>query len=141
MTQLQGIFGRIGRKSLGVGFTVLAVATGSAAADPGTGSFDGGMTGGSWGMHSGWGMSSGWGMFGGWGLLWFVLLIVLAAFLFSSLGNNGRSARSQSREGTNQMGRADRALVELRERYARGEIDDEEFERRHRTLRPDRGDL
>ena len=58
----------------------------------------------------------GWG--GGWGWGWFGI-VVLAKWLF---GGGGRSAES------------DRALTILRERYARGEIDKQEFDARKRDL-------
>ena len=72
----------------------------------------------------------GWG--GGWGwfgivhmvLWWFLIILgimVLAKWLFGSSGSS-RSAES------------DRALSILRERYARGEIDKQEFDARRRDL-------
>ncbi|WP_306061794.1 SHOCT domain-containing protein [Natronococcus wangiae] len=67
----------------------------------------------------------GWG--GGFGLLWPLFwLLVLAALL-------GMVAYLLTRgsDGTN----ADRALVTLRERYARGEIEEDEFEERASRLR------
>lgn len=72
----------------------------------------------------GWGGGLGWGWFGivHMVLWWFLIIlgiVVLAKWLF---GGGGRSAID------------DRALVILRERYARGEIDKEEFEKRKRDL-------
>ncbi len=72
----------------------------------------------------GWGMAS--GFFGSLHVvLWWVLLIlgiaVLAKWLLAG------SARGEAKPG-------DRALEVLRERYARGEIDKDEFEKRKRDL-------
>ncbi|MCD2201096.1 MULTISPECIES: SHOCT domain-containing protein [unclassified Halobacterium] len=58
------------------------------------------------------------------GLLWVALLIGLPVYLVYWLGT-----RSQS-DGTTE----DSALAVLQERYARGEIDDEEFDRRRARL-------
>ncbi|MGE3571233.1 MAG: SHOCT domain-containing protein [Burkholderiales bacterium] len=58
-------------------------------------------------------------------LWWFLIIlgiVVLAKWLFGGSGGSGRSA-----EG-------DRALTILRERYARGEIDKQEFDARRRDL-------
>ena len=68
---------------------------------------------------------------GGWGfvgvvhmLLWWVLIILAIAVLIRWLiGGTGRSGSS-----------SDRSLEILRERYARGEIDKNEFETRKRDL-------
>jgi len=79
-------------------------------------------------MHMGWGDMSGMGWGWGWSffgivhmVLWWALLIlgvvVLAKWLF----------------GARRSGE-DRALEVLRERYARGEIDKDEFEKRKRDL-------
>jgi putative membrane protein len=72
----------------------------------------------------GWG--EGWGFFGVLHtLLWWVLLVlgivVLAKWLFAG---NSRGAAATG----------DRALEVLRERYARGEIDKDEFDKRKRDL-------
>jgi len=72
------------------------------------------------------GMGGG-GMGGGFGFLWLVVLIglvVVAVGVFQS--------RSQPAE------RSEAALETLRRRYARGELSDEEFERRRQSLRRDR---
>lgn len=81
-----------------------------------------------------WGNMMGWGGYGGgWEffgvvhmLLWWVLLIlgivVLARWLFGG------------RFGGHRGSSEDRALAILRERYARGEIDKDEFEKRKRDL-------
>lgn len=77
-----------------------------------------------WGSHmtDGWGHMGAWG--GGWmilwGLLWLVLLVVVVAALVRWL--------------TQESGRGDDAMDTLRERYARGDIDHEEFDRRRSQL-------
>ncbi|ELY45916.1 hypothetical protein DV706_19385 (plasmid) [Natronorubrum bangense] len=76
-------------------------------------------------MNDGWG----WGMFGGWGFLWLLLLVGLIVLVVSAVNGS-----DQSQDGE----QPDRALAELRERYARGEINEEEFEERRRTLRDTR---
>lgn len=79
--------------------------------------------------HGGGTMGGSWGLFGGW--LWPLLLVGLVALLIYGLfgavgsGDGGRANRG---------GRTDRALEELRERYARGELSREEFDERRRTL-------
>ena len=88
-----------------------------------------------WDWHYGmWddGHMTGWGLWG-WGmmlfsLLWMALIIGLPIYLVYWL-----VARSQT-DGPAE----DRALVALREQYARGEIDDEEFERRRGRLTANR---
>lgn len=78
----------------------------------------GGMMGG-----YGWGGGSGFGMIGM--LLWWVLIVLgivlLAKWLFSGGPGGGRAS-------------GDRALEILKERYARGEIDKNEFEQKKRDL-------
>ena len=95
---------------------LLVAATGTAVAHGGYGgSYGGGMMGG-----------GGWGLFGGTmgllGVLWMVLLLAVPAYLVYALlvrdGDDG----------------ADRPLTVLRERYARGELSDEEFEQRRERL-------
>ncbi|WP_255246167.1 SHOCT domain-containing protein [Halolamina sp. CBA1230] len=87
-----------------------------------------------WGWHegmwndghmAGWGVRS-WGMML-FGLLWMALLVALPVYLVYWL-----ATRSQSDGSTE-----DSALAVLEERYARGEIDDDEFERRRARLTPD----
>jgi len=79
-----------------------------------------------WGDMGGWGW--GWGLFGvAHMLLWWVLIIlgivVLAKWLF------GASSRRDDRPGN-------RALEILAERYARGEINKEEYEHKKKDLAP-----
>ncbi|WP_255494126.1 SHOCT domain-containing protein [Halarchaeum sp. CBA1220] len=86
-----------------------------------------------WSWHDGmWngGHMAGWG----WGmmlfaLLWMALLVAVPLSLIYWLGT-----RSQSNGPAE-----DSALAVLQERYARGEIDDEEFDRRRARLAPDNG--
>lgn len=143
MNTLQRTGRRIGLRSIAIGLPLLVGATGTAAASgsdgaTGTSGCWGAGTGGSWGMAGGggWGMGggSGWGMgpglFGGWGmLLWPLLLLGLIAVLVYALSDRDAGAEDgqTGREG-------DRALAALRERYARGELSEEEFEQRRRTL-------
>ena len=77
-----------------------------------------------YGDMMGWGGGWGWGWFGivHMVLWWFLIIlgiVVLAKWLF---GGGGRSTER------------DRALTILRERYARGEIDKQEFDARKRDL-------
>ncbi len=77
------------------------------------------------GWHmDGWG--PGWGVFGALHLLWWVVILVGAVALVRWLWL--RDARPPAAGGE------DRALAILRERYARGEIDDTEFEARKAAL-------
>lgn len=79
--------------------------------------------------HSGAGGSmGGWGAGGGW-LLWSLPVLVLFALAVSW-------ARGQEEATTTHTEDGDRALDTLRARYARGELSDEEFERRRRKLQP-----
>jgi putative membrane protein len=88
-----------------------------------------------WGGYGGWQMGP--GAMGGWGMGWFggifmlvfwVLIIVGLIFLIkwlihSTRGDSGRS-----------FSNAPRALDILKERYARGEIDKQEFEEKKKDL-------
>jgi putative membrane protein len=66
-------------------------------------------------------------------MLSFGALIVLGiVFLWRAL-NPGHAPRGRDEQGALRDG-PDRALETLRERYAKGEIDDEEFQRRKRDL-------
>lgn len=91
---------------LATGTAALAATTGTATAHAGSGF--GGMMG-------------GWGLLGGGMLLWPLLLVGLVALI----------ALFARRPAT---GRSDRAMVELRERYARGDLSEEEFDRRRAVL-------
>jgi putative membrane protein len=116
MNQINDTLGRIVRRTTRLAIPLLAVASGTAAAHSG-GSYGGGMMGG-----------GGWGLFGGsmglWGLLWMGLLLVIPLVL----------AYSFTRRGTDETVSDERPLSVLRERYARGELSDEEFERRRDRL-------
>lgn len=65
-----------------------------------------------------------WHGFGfGHGVMWlFWLLVIVAIIIFVRYSNNGASSPPES------------ALDILKKRYARGEIDEEEYQRRRQTL-------
>ena len=69
------------------------------------------------------GMMGGAGMVGGVMFLWPLLLIGLILVLVSNLGDSDETEES------------DRAMAILREGYARGELSEEQFEKRRRRLR------
>lgn len=79
-------------------------------------------------MMGGYGMTGGFG--GGFGgifmILWGVLIIVGIVFLVKWLATSN-SVGERSDEGS-------KALNILKERYARGEIDDQEYQKRKRDL-------
>jgi len=75
-----------------------------------------------WGDGYGW-MGAGWGFMG---LFWLLIVFGIIALLVW-LGSGKRSGGGQEEP-------PDSALDILRERYARGEIDREEFERMRRDL-------
>ncbi|MCW8955973.1 MAG: SHOCT domain-containing protein [Gammaproteobacteria bacterium] len=68
----------------------------------------------------------GWMIFGG-GLMWlfWIVLIVLLVMLFKSLFTTNTDTRPPAE---------DSPLTILKKRYARGEIDEDEFERRRKEL-------
>ena len=74
------------------------------------------MMGGDWGM--GWGMGFGW-------IIW---LFIIGLIIWGIKAISDKRSQSQSSPG------GDRSLEILKERYARGEIDREEFEERKRDL-------
>ena len=89
----------------------------------------GGPDGTAWHMpYGGWNHMMGWGdgMFGGIGMLlfWGVIIVLLVVFARSFMG---RSSSQEPRSGST-------ALDILQERYARGEIDKDEYEKRRETL-------
>ncbi|MDL5362311.1 SHOCT domain-containing protein [Halalkalicoccus sp. NIPERK01] len=108
--------GRWTRRLLG-GLGVLLIATLAAASTNagGVSMWDGHV----WGMGGG----LGWGLMWIVGLLWMVALVAIPVALIYWLVDGDRTAS----EG-------DGALAHLRDRYARGEIDDEEFETRRAKL-------
>lgn len=106
---------RLGHRTAMITVPLLVAATGTAAAHSG-GGYGGGMMGG--GMAGG---AMG-GTMGLWGLLWLVLLIgvpVLLVYVVLTRESTGRDA------GPDEV---------LRERYARGDLSDEEFESRRAVL-------
>jgi putative membrane protein len=109
MTTAREQFGR-DVSMLAATVVVLVVATGTAVAQ---------SHGGTMGGQGGW-------VWLFWPLLAVGLLALAAGWAVSRHG--GSTARERT-------GTADRTLEELRERYARGDIAEEEFERRRRTLR------
>ena len=74
-----------------------------------------------YGQGSWWG--GGWMGAGMW--IFWILLIVVVVILIRALGGRGADSRAERRESP---------LDVLKARYARGEIDEEEFERRRREL-------
>ncbi|WP_262174586.1 SHOCT domain-containing protein [Haloarcula laminariae] len=114
MTQLNTYIGRTARRLAILAIPLLVATTGTAAGHGG-GSYGGGMMGG-----------GGWGLFGGamglWGLLWMAMLVALPLYIVWKLW-----ARRDDERGEHSM-------EVLRERYARGELSDEEFERRREKL-------
>jgi len=106
-------------KPIQILFTTITLLAGTPAlAQPGE---DGG-----WMWHSGWGWG---GMIFGGGLLmvaFWAVVIVLIVLLVRWLGGSAATHHPDQARPT--------ALDILRERYARGEIDKEEYEERRRTL-------
>ena len=114
MTQFTTHLGRTARRLPILSVPLLVAATGTAAAHS-SGSYGGGMMGG-----------SSWGLFGGamglWGLLWMGLLIAVPLYIGYALLNRGSGGNNEQ------------SLSILRERYARGELSDDEFDRRRKQL-------
>lgn len=74
----------------------------------------------------GYGMGNGFGFGGGFMIFWWIVIIVAVVALIKWLSaSSGRSITS---------GREKTALDILNERYAQGEIDDEEYARKKREL-------
>jgi putative membrane protein len=69
-------------------------------------------------------------MWGGWGLAMMIMMLVFWGVLIVGIVLAVRWLAGQS-----DRSRSDRTLDILRERYARGEIDKEEFEAKRRDLR------
>jgi putative membrane protein len=83
-----------------------------------------------WDHGSGWGMMGDWGLMGGFGLIfWLVILATIIAglvwFVRSQQGASGRYLPSEQRSASLQI---------LEERYARGEIDREEYLQKKRDI-------
>ena len=77
----------------------------------------------------GWGMHPGWWMWGAGGLVMMFMMLVFWGLVVTGIVLGIRWLARQGREE-----RTDRALDILRERYARGEINKEEFDARRRDL-------
>ena len=77
----------------------------------------------------GWGMHPGWWMWGAGGLVMMFMMMVFWGLVIAGLVLGIRWLVRQGRDG-----QPDRALEILRERYARGEINKEEFDLRRRDL-------
>jgi putative membrane protein len=76
-----------------------------------------------------WGMHPMWGMWGAWGFGMMLMMLAFWGLIIVGLVLGLRWLLTQGRES-----RSDTALDILRQRYARGEIDKEEFEARKRDL-------
>ena len=113
MTQLTTHIGRTARRLAILAVPLLVATTGTAAAH-GSGSYGGGMMGGGWGLFG--------GAMGLWGFLWMGLLIAVPLYIVYALLNRGSG------------GNEEQSLSVLRERYARGELSDDEFDRRREQL-------
>ena len=113
MTQFTTHIGRTARRLAIIAVPLLVAATGTAAAHGG-GSYGGGMMGGGWGLFG--------GAMGLWGLLWMALIIGLPIYIGYALLNRGSDGNDAQ------------SLSVLRERYARGELSDDEFDRRRKQL-------
>jgi putative membrane protein len=71
-------------------------------------------------MHDGWGFGMGWG--------WILGLVVIGAVVWAAM-------RAGARGGAQPPPRERTPEEVLRERFARGEIDEEEYRARRKTLR------
>ena len=87
-------------------------------------------------QHGGGAMGGGYGGFGipGFGLVFWVLVALGVVGLLAYARDERGSRRTAKAKAGPEQGRTDRALETLRERYARGELTDEEFERRRAEL-------
>lgn len=115
MTLFTARYARIAGRTTIIAAGLLATATGTAAAHGG-GSYGGG------GMMGGGGLGLFGGTMGVWGLLWMGLLVALPAYLVYTVVTRDHDGGTDSARGV------------LRERYARGELSEEEFERRRARL-------
>lgn len=102
-------------RTTATGIGLLTTTAGTALAHAGDGAWGPGQMWGDGHMMDGW--MGGW-VWGWWGLVLVLLIGLLVAAVILAGRHNDR----------------DDALATLRERYARGEIDDEEFEERRGTL-------
>jgi putative membrane protein len=76
-----------------------------------------------------WGMHPMWGMWGAWGIGMMLMMLVMWGLVIVGLVLGVRWLLAQGHAS-----RSDAALDILRQRYARGEIDKDEFEARKRDL-------
>lgn len=76
-----------------------------------------------------WGMHPMWGVWGAWGFGMMLFMLALWGLIIVGLVLGLRWLATQGR-----VSRSDAAMDILRQRYARGEIDKEEFEARKRDL-------
>jgi putative membrane protein len=77
----------------------------------------------------GWGMHPMWGAWGAWGISMMVVMLLFWGLVIAALVIGIRWLITERKPPA-----GDRALAVLRERYARGEINKEEFETRRRDL-------
>ena len=77
----------------------------------------------------GWGMHPMWGLWGIWGIAMMLMMFVFWGVVIAGIVLGIRWLARQGREA-----KSDPALEILRQRYARGEINKEEFEARKRDL-------
>jgi len=73
-------------------------------------------------------MHGGYGMFGGGGILGLILVAVVVYFLIKYFNENNNN-------NTNTFSKKTNSLDILNERYARGEIDDKEYNRKKKILK------
>jgi putative membrane protein len=81
-----------------------------------------------------WGMHPMWGMWGAWGIGMMFMMLVFWGLIIVGLVLAIRWLVTQGRESRPDTARSDTAMDILRQRYARGEIDKEEFAARKRDL-------
>jgi putative membrane protein len=82
-----------------------------------------------WAQERPWGWHPMWGMWGAWGLGMMLFMMVFWVLVIAGLVLGIRWLATQGRES-----RSDTALEILRQRYARGEINKEEFDAKKRDL-------
>jgi len=87
-----------------------------------------------WGGYGGWHMGP--GMMGGWGMGWFgsIFMLIFWGLVIVGLVLVIRWLLQTSRKDTGPAQSGSRALDILKERYARGEIDRQEFEQKKKDL-------
>ncbi|AOW79740.1 hypothetical protein HTSR_0545 [Halodesulfurarchaeum formicicum] len=118
---------RVGLGVLALAGLILLVPTFRSGATGGYGTMGGGYGGMMGGGYGGFG--GGMGLLGPFAQLLFLALLVAGAYvLFQAVAGDGDHRLGRSGDG---------AIEELRNAYARGDISEEEFERRRATLRLD----